>query len=335
MILDGAAGPKGNGANGDGVNGGGVNGSGVNGGGSPGGGGRAGAMVLAFRLSAAQLSGDLPRVLATAPQLLAETAHADAGAGEQARALALVALGGARLQLGEPDLAEPLLRDGLALAMEAGLDQVQLTALSQLAVLDATLGRLHAAERMARRALDLAAAAGRDAVDLVWARLALAYVGYEWDRLDDAAYHLNRALDSAGTARPAVLAGDDRDAGPAAAGDRSVGGGRGAAHRRPGRAGRGPGATAAGPLAGPGRGRCPGRAGRPRGGPAGWLARAARDQRAAPWAEVAGARVDLAEGRPAPAAAATAALSGPTGAGLRTAGRSAGRAAPARPARRC
>jgi LuxR family maltose regulon positive regulatory protein len=164
-------------------------------------------MVLAFRLAAAQVSGDLTRVLATAPQLLADGGEGADGVREQTRALALVALGGARLHLGEPDAAEPLLRDGLALAVEAALDRVQLTAMSQLAVLAAVQGRLHAAERMARRALDLGAAAGQDGGDLVWARLALAEVAHERAEPEEAAYHLNRALDTTGNARPAVLAG--------------------------------------------------------------------------------------------------------------------------------
>jgi LuxR family maltose regulon positive regulatory protein len=164
-------------------------------------------MTLAFRLAAAQLSGDLDRVLATAPHLLAETADMRLGLHEQTRAHALVALGGARLYRGEVDAAEPLLRNGLAAAEVAGADRVRLAAMNQVAVLEILLGRLTAAERMARRALEFGATRGADAGDVVWARLALAEVAYERDLLDQAAYQLQRALDGVGQADPWVLAG--------------------------------------------------------------------------------------------------------------------------------
>jgi LuxR family transcriptional regulator, maltose regulon positive regulatory protein len=162
------------------------------------------ALVLAVcRLLRASRAGDLDEVLGTGREALA--AHAQlagsdsmGGVAAAARAVALSGLGTAELWTGDLDAAEMHLHAGQAAALGAGLDDVQLTCLSTLALLQAIGGRLSLAVRTAGAAVAFAGqhAAGPSA--LVNALLALAWVHYQRDNLVTAGRYLQRAAEDAG-----------------------------------------------------------------------------------------------------------------------------------------
>jgi LuxR family maltose regulon positive regulatory protein len=163
-------------------------------------------ILAAFRVAEAHLSGDPDLVLAIAPQLLAADEQLDDGDSHQVRALALVAMGGARLHQGDVRAAEAPLVEGLAHARHSG-EQSQIASLRQLADLNAARGRFNAALRYAKEAVGLADQYGlTQGSDVVWALLTLAEVCYQQNRLRTAAYYLDRAVNSGGLADRGMVA---------------------------------------------------------------------------------------------------------------------------------
>src|SRR5262249_35238735 len=113
-------------------------------------------IVDAFRVAEAHQSGKPDLVLATAPLLLRDDTGLDDQDTSRMRALALVAVGGARLMQGELAAAEQALLEALALARRSGGTQSQLAALRQLTMLYSTRGQLTAAMRLGKEAIALA-----------------------------------------------------------------------------------------------------------------------------------------------------------------------------------
>ena len=165
---------------------------------------RFGLMAAAFRLAEAQLAGDVADVQSLAPQLLtragtvADPTHGDDGA----RAIALSALGIARLSVGDIDAAEEALSSGLAAARRSGLSCPRRACSAHLALLRAVRGQLRLAERAAQAAIAAPPCPGQDqAVHNVHAYVALASVHYQRNELDDAERYLDLATHT-GDAEP-------------------------------------------------------------------------------------------------------------------------------------
>jgi LuxR family maltose regulon positive regulatory protein len=157
-------------------------------------------MAAAFQLAKAQLAGDGRDVLSFAARLIALVPPADPTAvgrsSEDASlwAVAFTARGAAHLNEGDLAAAADALGAGLAAAERAGLPCAQLLCAGRLALLRALRGELRSADSSARAALALPPCAGRcRLVGSAYAYLALAFVRYEWDRLDDAERYLDLA----------------------------------------------------------------------------------------------------------------------------------------------
>jgi LuxR family transcriptional regulator, maltose regulon positive regulatory protein len=172
--------------------------------------GRFALRLASCRSALAWQLGDLDEALAAGRQALALRALAGPdGADEDARAVALSSLGAAELWAGELELAEVHLREGQAVALRAGLGLLQLTCMSQLAVLHAMQGALGQACRLGSSALELAARCGwSSSVQAAGGHLALAWVHYHRCDLAEAGRHLERAVAASlvGPERPTRLA---------------------------------------------------------------------------------------------------------------------------------
>jgi LuxR family maltose regulon positive regulatory protein len=150
----------------------------------------------AFQLATARLDGHLHRVCSTAIETLAEPVP-ESSAAALLRPIALLALGAAKLHLGQLTEAGRILGEAQTLARQRDLDHVEISATSHLAAWYAALGHLHDAVRTAREALELGGRLGLGQLtDLSWSRLALAEAYFQWDRLDDAWCCADAALDS-------------------------------------------------------------------------------------------------------------------------------------------
>jgi LuxR family transcriptional regulator, maltose regulon positive regulatory protein len=176
------------------------------------------ALILAIcRLLRARQSGDLDEVLVAGHAVLEAYGQLEGDAGAaglaaEARAVALSDLGTAELWSGDLDVAGAHLRAGRAAALWAGLDDVQLDCLSQMALLHAVRGRLDHAVQSSQSALQLAGARGSASsaqAPVTGALLALAWVNYLRDDLATAADYLDQTVAAAGAApeRPLRVAG--------------------------------------------------------------------------------------------------------------------------------
>jgi LuxR family maltose regulon positive regulatory protein len=152
-------------------------------------------MLLAvLRSAVAWPVGDLDEVLAAGHEALAVLAPAGACGGDDGRAVTLSNLGAAELWAGDLDAAEVHLRDGQAVALRAGLGSLQLSCMSQLAVLHAMRGALGQALRLGTSAVELAAQHGwSSSVQAAGSYLALAWVHYQRDDLVEASRYLDQA----------------------------------------------------------------------------------------------------------------------------------------------
>ncbi|HEV7898438.1 MAG TPA: LuxR C-terminal-related transcriptional regulator [Planosporangium sp.] len=172
-------------------------------------------MTAAFQLAKAQLAGDTDSVLSLAARLIALAPPTDPTAAGVSRehasmwAIAFTARGAAHLNEGDLAAAADALGAGLAAAERAGLLCAQLLCAGKLALLRALRGELRSADSSARGALALPPCAGRcRLVSSAYAYLALAFVRYEWDRLDDAERYLELASGAADpVAEPILTAG--------------------------------------------------------------------------------------------------------------------------------
>ncbi len=166
-------------------------------------------MTAALGLAAARPRGDPAEILPLSGRLLDLTSAprgADSGGGggddppggdrvrARVRAVALAAAGSALLTGGNLTAAERALRDGLAAAEHAGPACPRLACTGTLALLHALRGELRSAGETARRALAIGACSGRCRVVFsAYAYLALAFVHYEWDRIEKAGRYLDLA----------------------------------------------------------------------------------------------------------------------------------------------
>nr|WP_240947894.1 LuxR C-terminal-related transcriptional regulator [Planosporangium mesophilum] len=171
-------------------------------------------MSAAFELAKAQLAGDTAGVLSLAARLIALTPTSDPAADVSHQdaataAIAFTARGAAHLNDGDLAAAADALGAGLAAAERAGPTCARLLCASKLALVRALRGELRRADSSARGALALPPCPGRcRLVSSACAYLALAFVRYEWDRLDDAERYLELASGVADpVAEPILTAG--------------------------------------------------------------------------------------------------------------------------------
>ena len=151
-------------------------------------------LLAVLRSAVAWPVGDVDEVLAAGHEALAVLAPAGACGGDDGRAVTLSNLGAAELWAGDLDAAEVHLRDGQAVALRAGLGSLQLSCISQLAVLHAMRGALGQALRLGTSAVELAAQHGwSSSVQAAGSYLALAWVHYQRDDLVEASRHLDQA----------------------------------------------------------------------------------------------------------------------------------------------
>jgi LuxR family transcriptional regulator, maltose regulon positive regulatory protein len=152
-------------------------------------------LLAVLRSAVAWPVGDVNEVLAAGHEAMAVQAPAGASGGDDdGRAVTLSNLGAAELWAGDLDAAEVHLREGEAVASRAGLGSLQLSCMSQLAVLHAMRGALGQALRLGTSAVELAGLHGRSSsVQAASSYLALAWVCYQRDDLVEASRHLDQA----------------------------------------------------------------------------------------------------------------------------------------------
>jgi LuxR family transcriptional regulator, maltose regulon positive regulatory protein len=155
-------------------------------------------LLAALRSAVAWPVGDVDEVLAAGHEALAVQAPVGAcGGDDDGRAVTLSNLGAAELWAGDLDAAEVHLREGRAVARRAGLGSLQLSCMSQLAVLHAMRGALGQALRLGTNAVELATRHGwSSSVQAAGGYLALAWVHYQRDDLVEASRHLDQAAGS-------------------------------------------------------------------------------------------------------------------------------------------
>jgi LuxR family maltose regulon positive regulatory protein len=155
-------------------------------------------LLAVLRSAVAWPVGDVNEVLAAGHEALAVQAPAGAWDGEdRGRAVTLSNLGAAELWAGDLDAAEVHLREGQVVAMRAGLGSLQLSCMSQLAVLHAMRGALGQALRLGTNTVELATQLGRSSsVQAAGGYLALAWVHYQRDELVEAGRYLDQATAS-------------------------------------------------------------------------------------------------------------------------------------------
>jgi LuxR family maltose regulon positive regulatory protein len=152
-------------------------------------------LLAVLRSAVAWPVGDVNEVLAAGQEALAVQAPAGAcGGDDDGLAVTLSNLGAAELWAGDLEAAEVHLREGQAVALRAGLGALQLSCLSQLAVLHAMRGALGQALRLGTNAVELAAQHGwPSSVQAAGSYLALAWVHYQRDDLVEAGRYLDQA----------------------------------------------------------------------------------------------------------------------------------------------
>jgi LuxR family transcriptional regulator, maltose regulon positive regulatory protein len=144
--------------------------------------------------------GDLDRALVAGEEALALQSQVGTDGGDDdARAITLSIVGTAALWAGHLDRAELHLREGLAVALEAGLTSQRFACLSQLALVYAMRGELHEALRWATNAAEIAAGQNWSSSTPAGAgHLALAWVSYYRDDLGEASRYADRAVAASG-----------------------------------------------------------------------------------------------------------------------------------------
>jgi LuxR family maltose regulon positive regulatory protein len=157
--------------------------------------GRFALLLATVNTTLAWQAGDLDRALEAGEEAL--TLHSQVGANgddDEARAMTRSIVGAAALWAGHLDRAELHLREGLAVAVRAGLATPQFVCLNQLALVCAMRGELDEALRWATKAVEMAA-------EQRWSSpaqgasgdLALAWVSYYRDDLGEASRYLDQA----------------------------------------------------------------------------------------------------------------------------------------------
>jgi LuxR family maltose regulon positive regulatory protein len=168
------------------------------------------ALVLAIvKTARAWQVGDLDQVLAAGGEALALSSQVDTDGGDDdARAILLSTVGAAALWAGHLDGAELHLREGLALAVRAGLPSQQAACLSQLALVYAMRAEMDEASRWGANALEMTAEQNwPSAMPAAGAYLALAWVHYYRDDLGEASSYADQAAALSGVVQQPMKLG--------------------------------------------------------------------------------------------------------------------------------
>jgi LuxR family maltose regulon positive regulatory protein len=171
--------------------------------------GRFALLLTIVRTALAWRVGDLDQVLMAGEEALALQSQVGVDAlDDEARAVMRSSVGAAALWAGHLDDAEPHLREGLAVASRAELASLRIASLSQLALLHALRGELDDAFRWATNAAEAAAEHGwSSSVQVAGGYLALAWVHYYRDDLAEASRYVDQAATASGAGRqPMTLA---------------------------------------------------------------------------------------------------------------------------------
>jgi LuxR family maltose regulon positive regulatory protein len=165
------------------------------------------ALLLAIvRTALAWQVGDLDRVVVAGEEALALQSRTDGG-DDDVLAITLPAVGAAALWAGHLDGAELQLREGLAVAVRAGLPSQQFACQSQLALVHAMRAELDEAARCATNAGDIAADPSPSSMQAAAGHLALAWVSYYRDDLSEASRHADQAAAASGAGWQPMLLG--------------------------------------------------------------------------------------------------------------------------------
>jgi LuxR family maltose regulon positive regulatory protein len=171
--------------------------------------GRFSFLVAVVRSALAWQLCDLDQVLTAGEEALAlQSQPGMDGLEDDARAILRANVGAAALWAGHLDGAELHLREGLAVAQRAGLGSLQLACLSQLALLHAMRGELDEAFRLGTNASEVAEQHGwSSSAQAAGSCLALAWCHYYRDDLGEASRQADRAAAVSGVgAEPMTLA---------------------------------------------------------------------------------------------------------------------------------
>jgi LuxR family maltose regulon positive regulatory protein len=162
-------------------------------------------ILNAAHLAEARASWDADRTLTAAARLLGSVRGAPAAVLDEVRAMALIATADASFALGQLESAEVALREGLPLARRSGSCRGYVAALRQQALVDLTRGRLGSAVHACQLVLGAVSRTGfGQATEVNWARTILGGVCLARGRLDEAAYHLDQGTAGMGPPDPAV-----------------------------------------------------------------------------------------------------------------------------------
>jgi LuxR family transcriptional regulator, maltose regulon positive regulatory protein len=165
------------------------------------------ALLLAIVNSAlAWQVGDLEQVEAVGEEALALQSRTDGG-DDEVLAITHSAVGAAALWAGHLDDAELQLREGLAVAVRAGLPLQQFACQSQLALVHAMRAELDEAARSATNAREIAADQSPSSMQAAAGHLALAWVSYYRDDLSEASRHADQAAAASGAGWQPILLG--------------------------------------------------------------------------------------------------------------------------------
>jgi LuxR family maltose regulon positive regulatory protein len=161
--------------------------------------GRFALLLATLNTTLAWQVGDLDQVLVAGEEALVLYLRAGTGDDDDARAVTLSLVGAAALWAGHLDGAELHLREGLAVAVRAGLTAQQLACLSQLALVHAMRAEVDEAFRWGTSAVELAAEHGlSSSMEAAGGCLALAWAHYYRDDLGEASRYADRAAAATG-----------------------------------------------------------------------------------------------------------------------------------------
>jgi LuxR family maltose regulon positive regulatory protein len=170
--------------------------------------GRFALLLATVRTALAWQVGDLDRVVVAGEEALALQSRVGTdGGADDVLAITRSAVGAATLWAGHLDGAELQLREGLAVAVRAGLPSQQFACQSQLALVHAMRAELDEAARCATNAREIAAEQSPSSMQAAAGHLALAWVSYYRDDLSEASRHADQAAAASGAGWQPMLLG--------------------------------------------------------------------------------------------------------------------------------